>query len=47
MRRRSSSREAKKAAETVNVVLAKAGEGRGYYIDLVDEDVGGLWRVET
>ena len=41
MRRRSSSREAKKAAETVSFVLGKAGEDRGYNIDLVDEDAGG------
>jgi hypothetical protein len=41
IRRSSSSREAKKAAKTVSIVLARAGEGRGYDTDLADEDVGG------
>jgi hypothetical protein len=40
MRRSSSSREAKKAAQTVSFVLARAGEGRGYSTDLDDEDAG-------
>jgi hypothetical protein len=40
-RRSSSSKEAKKAAETVSMVLARAGEGLGCNIDVHDENAGG------
>jgi hypothetical protein len=42
MRRISSSREAKKAAETVSIVLARAGDGCGYDVDLDDEEARGV-----
>lgn len=41
MRRSSSSREAKKAAETVGIVLARAEEGGEYNFHLDDEDTSG------
>ena len=41
MRSSSVSREAKKAAETVNLVLAKAGDLRDYGIDLAAERTSG------
>jgi hypothetical protein len=41
MQRSSSSREAKKAAQTVNFVLARAREGHGYSIDLDNDDARG------
>ena len=42
MRRSAGSLEAKKAAETVSIVLARMGEGRGYDLELDDEDGGGM-----
>ncbi|RDW59232.1 fungal specific transcription factor-1 [Coleophoma crateriformis] len=39
MRRSSNSREAKKAAETVSIVLARAGDGRGYDVERDRKDV--------
>ncbi|RDW63790.1 C6 transcription factor [Coleophoma cylindrospora] len=41
MRRSSSSREAKKAAETVSIVLARAGDGRGYDVERDRKDGNG------
>ncbi len=37
----SSSREAKKASETVSIVLSRAGQSGGYDVDVEDEDSGG------